>query len=120
MLLPFFAAGGGMRDRGLERVAALVPDTASPDDRNHLVLVRLAAIKSHMYRHSFCPTRHMIRIMTGYYGVAPEEEKQAIVRDGFPCIVRGVSSTEEIDAVTPIKRVTDTQWSDRHCQTKAA
>ena len=75
MLLPFVLAGGGLLDLGLGSVAALLPETATPHDRDHLVLVHLAAIESHLYRHGYCPTGHVIRIMAGNYGIAPEEEK---------------------------------------------
>ena len=101
ILLPFVDAGGGKLDLGLERVVALLPEAASPAERDHLVLVHLAAIESHMYRHGHCPTGHLIRIMAGNYGGASEEGKQSIVRDGFVCAVSGVSSAEELEAITP-------------------
>ena len=50
VLFPFILAGGGPLDLGLDRVAAPPPETASPHDRDHLVLVHLAAIESHLYR----------------------------------------------------------------------
>lgn len=112
MLLPFVQAGGGLLALGLDRVAALLPETATPHDRDHLVLVHLAAIESHLYRHGYCPTGHVIRIMADNYRAAPEEEKQAIIRDGFRCVVSSVSSAEEVEAVTPLKRVTDAEYTD--------
>ena len=111
-LIPFIRAGGGLLDLGLGRVAALLPETASPQDRDHLVMVHLAAVESHLYRHGYCSTGHMIRIMAGNYGVAEEEEKRSIVQNGFPCMVGTVSSAEELVAVTPLKRVTDTEYSE--------
>ena len=112
VLFPFIEAGGGVLDLGLDRVTALLPETATPLERDHLVLVHLAAIESHLYRHGYCPTGHMIRIMAGYYRNAPEEEKQSIVRYGFRCAVSNVSSAEELEAATPLKRVTDAEYSD--------
>ncbi len=97
---------------GLDRVAALLPETATPHARDHLILVHLAAVESHLYRHGYCPTGHVVRIMAGNYGIAPEEEKQSIIRDEFPCAVSSVASAEELDAVTPLKRVTDAEYSD--------
>ena len=101
---------------GFGAVVALLPEAASPAERDHLVLVHLAAIESHMYRHGHCPTGHLIRIMAGNYGGASEEGKQSIVRDGFVCAVSGVSSAEELEAITPLKRVTDTQYTDMYEQ----
>ena len=40
----------GLLSLGLDRIAALLPETASPNDRDHLVLVYLATIESHLYR----------------------------------------------------------------------
>ena len=111
-LFPFRLAGGGSLNLGLDRVVALLPETASPHDRDHLVLVHLAALESHLYRHGYCRTGHMIRIMAGNYGAALEEEKQSIIRNGFPCVVGTVSSEEELIALTPLKRVTDAEYSD--------
>jgi len=120
VLIPFIQAGGGLLDLGLDRVAALLPETDSPHRRDHLVMVHLAAIESHMYRHGYCPTGHAIRVMAGNYGVAPEEEKQSIIRNGFRCMVSNVSSAEELDAITPLKRVTDTEYSDLYERLAAA
>lgn len=105
-------AGNESLDLGLDQVAALLPGTASPRDRDHLVLVHLAAIESHMYRNGYCPTGHLIRILAGNYGVASEEEKQQIVRNGFPCRVGTFGSAEELVALTPLRRVTDTEYSE--------
>ena len=132
VLFRFILAGGGPSrvnasalssmplSLGLDRVTALLPETASPHDRDHLVLVHLAAIESHLYRHDYYPTGHMIRIMAGNYGVAPEEEKQSIIRNGFPCVVGTVSSPEEMIALTPLKRVTDAEYSDLYEKLVAA
>ncbi len=120
VLLPFIRAGGGSLDLGLDRVAALLPETASPHDRDHLVRVYLAAIESHLYRHGYCPTGHMVRILTGNYGVAPEAEKRSIIQHGFPCVVGTVSSAEELSALTPLKRVTDAEYSDLYERLVAA
>ena len=109
--MPFILAGGGSLGLGLDRVAALLPETASSQDRDHLVLVHLAAIESHLYRNGYCPTGHMIRVMAGNYGIAPEEEKRSIIRQGFPCVVGTVASAEELIALTPLKRVTDAEYS---------
>lgn len=112
MVCPFLLAGGALLDLELNKVAALLPDTASSHDRDHLVLVHLAQIESCLYRRGYCPTGHMIRILTGNYGVAPEEEKQSIIREGFRFVMGNVSSVEELASITPLKRVTDTQYSD--------
>ena len=50
--------------------------------------------------------------MAGNYGVAPEEEKQSIIRDGFPCGVGTASSPEELIALTPLKCPTDEEYSN--------
>ena len=92
VVFPFMLAGGGSLDLGLDRVVALLPGTASPHDRDHLVMVHLSAIESHLYRNGYCPTGHLIRILAGNYGVASEEEKQESVRNGFPCQVGTASS----------------------------
>lgn len=112
VLLPFLQGEGGFLGLGLDRVAALLPETASPHDRDHLVLVHLAAVESHLYRHGYCPSGHMIRIMAGKYRVALEEEKQSIIQHGFRCVVRNVSSAKEVIALTPLKRVTDMEYSE--------
>ena len=111
-VFPFLLAGGGSLDLGLDRVAALLPGTASPHDRDHLVLVHLAAVESHLYRNGYCPTGHVIRTLADNYRVAPEEEKQEIVRNGFPCRVGTVATEEEMAALTPLRRVTDTEYSE--------
>ena len=111
ILIPFIYGGGGMLDLGIGRVVALFPETASSHDRDHLIQIHLAAVESHLYRHGYCPTGHMIRIMAGNYLVAPEEEKREIVRNGFPCRVGTVSGAEELIALTPLTRVTDAAYS---------
>ena len=120
VLIPFIYAGGGRLDLGLDRVAALLPETATPRARDHLIMVHLAAIESHLYRNGYCSTGHMIRIMAGNYGVAEKEEKQAIIQSGFPCVVGSVSSAEELIALTPLKRVTDAEYSDLYERLLAA
>lgn len=112
MVVPFIQDGGGFLNLGLDRIAALLPATASPHDRDHLVLVYLATIESYLYRHGYCTTGQIIRIMAGNYRDAVEENKQSIIRDGFGCVVNSVSSTEELDACTPLKSVTDVKYSD--------
>ena len=120
VLLAHILAGGGSIDLGLNKVVALLPETSTPSDRDHLVLVHLAAIEVHMYRHGFCPTGHVVRIMAGNYRAAPEEEKQSIIRNGFGCVVHSVSSAAELDAVTPLKAVTDGEYSDLYERLVAA
>ena len=113
MFIPFVQAGGGPLDLGLNRVVALLPETATSHDRDHLILVHLTAMESHLYRHGYCPTGHMIRIFSGDYENATEEEKRSIIRDGFQCAVVGVSSAEDWAAITtPLRRVTDAEYSD--------
>ena len=120
MLLPFILGGGGRLDLGLDRVAALVPDTASPHYRDHLFMVHLAVMESHLYRHGYCPTGHIVRIFSGKYRLASEEDKQSIIHEGFPCVVGTFSSDEELDALTPLKRVTDAEYSDLYERLVAA
>ena len=120
ILFSFIQDGGGLLDLGLDRVAALLPETASRHDRDHLVIVHLAAIESHLYRHGYCPTGHVVRIFAGNYGVSSEEEKQSIIRGGFPCVVGTISSEEDLITVTPLKRVTDTEYSDLYERLVAA
>lgn len=112
VLIPFIYSGGGVLNLELDKVVALLPETASPHDRDHLVSVHLAAIESHLYRHGHCTTGHMIRIMASNYGASEEEKKQSIVQSGFPCVVGTVSSAEEFIALTPLKRVTDAEYSN--------
>lgn len=114
VVIPFIFAGGGHLDLGLDRVVALLPETATSHDRDHLVRVHLAAVESHLYRNGYCPTGHTVRIFSGNYGVASEEEKQTIIRDGFPCRVGTFSNAEELVALTPLKRVTDAEYSDAY------
>lgn len=120
VLLQFIRAGGGFLGLGLHRVAALLPETASRHDRDHLVLVHLAAIESHLYRHGYCPTGHMIRAIASNYGAATEEEKRSIIQHGYPCVVGTVSSQEEFIAITPLKRVTDAEYSELYERLVAA
>lgn len=114
VVIPFIVAGGGPLNLGLDRVVALLPETATSHDRDHLAQVHLAAVESHLYRRGHCTTGHMVRIFSGNYRVASEEEKQAIVRNGFPCRVGMVSNAEELVALTPLKRVTDAEYSDAY------
>ena len=112
IVFSFLMAGGALLDLELNKVAALLPETASSHDRDHLVLVHLAQVESCLYRNGYCPTGHMIRILAGNYGVAPEEEKQSIVREGFRCVMSNVSSAEELASITPLNRVSDAQYSN--------
>ncbi|MDE0694964.1 MAG: hypothetical protein OXH76_03915 [Boseongicola sp.] len=112
ILIPFiYGGGGGMLNLGLDGVATLLHDKATPSERDHFISVYLATIESCLYRHGHCSTGHIIRIQAGNYRVAPNEEKQAIIRDGFPFRVGTVSSAEELAALTPLKRVTDAEYS---------
>ena len=99
---------------GLNEVAALIQGSESKHDRDHLISVHLAMLESYMYRHGCVRTGHLIRIMAGNFRVATEDSKQSIISNGFPIRVATVSSAEEIDAVTPLRSVSDGQYSDMY------
>ena len=58
--------------------------------------------------------------LTGNYKVAPKEEKQSIMRNGFPCVAGTISSAEELISLTPLKRITDAEYSNLYEQLVAA
>lgn len=111
VLVPLLQDGGGLLRLELDRVCALLPETASPEERDHLLRVYLATIESYLFRHGYCATGQIIKVMSCNYGVLSEEEKQATIRGGFPCLVMEVSSAEELDACTPLNDVTDAEYS---------
>lgn len=115
-MLPFVDAGGGKLDLGLERVVALLPEAASPAERDHLVLVHLAAIESHMYGHGHCPTGHLIRIMAGNYGGASEEGNSRLSETVSFAPSAGSPAQRSWKRSPPLKRVTDTQYTDMYEQ----
>ncbi|MDE0204553.1 MAG: hypothetical protein OXP66_00780 [Candidatus Tectomicrobia bacterium] len=119
-LIPFIYSGGGSLDLGLDKVAALLPKTASTHERDHLVTIHLAAIESHLYRHGYCTTGHMIRTLSGNYAVAMEEEKQSMLNNGFPSLVSTVGSAQELDDLTPLKRVADAEYTDLYARLEKA
>ena len=110
-LIPFIYCGGGTLNLGLDKVVGLLHEKATRHDRDHLISVYLATIESHLYRQGHCSTGHIIRVQAGNYCVALEEDKKKIIRDGFPFRVAAVSSAEDLEANTPLKRVTDAEYS---------
>lgn len=54
---------------------------------------------------------HMVRTLAGNYSVATEEVKQSIILNGFPFVTATVSSAQELTDVTPLKRVSDSEYS---------
>ncbi len=99
---------------GLDEVAGLMSATGSTRDRDHLIGVHLAMLESHMYRHGYVETGHIVRIKAGNYRVATEDVKRSIVSNGFPIRVGTVSSAEELEAVTPLRRVSDGEYSQMY------
>ena len=111
-ILPLLALTGTSVKLGLDEVAGLLLESESKSKRDHLVMVYLAEIESHLYRHGYCPSGHMIRILAGNYNVSTEETKQSIISSGFPFRVASVSSADELITATPLRSVTDTEYSD--------
>lgn len=111
-VLPLLALAGGCVRFGLDEVAALISETESQHSRDHLIQVHLAVVESHMYRQGYVPTGHMVRIFSSNYSVATEEAKQSIIADGFRYVTTTVSSAEDLIAATPLRRVTDAEYSD--------
>lgn len=95
----------------LDEVADLILDSESTHDRDHLISVHLAMLESYLYRHGFAETGHFIRIMSGNYRVATEDAKRSIIANGFSIRVASVSSAEELEAATPLRRVSDGEYS---------
>ena len=71
-------------------------------------------LESYLYRHGFVETGHFIRIIAGNYRVATEDLKQSIISNGLPIRVATVSSAEELEAVTPLRRVSDGEYSEMY------
>ena len=71
-------------------------------------------LESYLYRHGYVETGHIVRIQAGNYRVATEDVKRSIVSDGFPIRVGTVSSAEELEAVTPLRRVSDGEYSQMY------
>ena len=120
LLIRFIQHGGGAIDLGLDLVVALLPETATPNQRDHLIRVHLATVESLLYRNGHETTGHLVRHMVGRYGVATEEEKLEMIRNGFPCRVGTVASAEELAALTPLKRVTNVEYSSLYDRLLAA
>ncbi len=99
---------------GLDEVASLVWENESAHRRDHLIGVHLAMLESYLYRHGYVETGHFIRIQAGNYRVATEEVKQSIISNGFPIRVATVSSAEELEAATPLRRVSDGEYSQTY------
>ena len=99
---------------GLDEVAGLILAPGSTHERDHLIGVHLAMLESYMYRHGFVETGHIVRIKAGNYRVATEDVKRLIVSNGFPIRVATVSSPEELEAVTPLRRVSDGEYSQMY------
>ena len=68
--------------------------TASKHDRDHLVTIHPVAIESHLYKHGYCTAGHMITVLTGNYTVAMDQEKQSMVKKGFPCALSTVEGNK--------------------------
>ena len=99
---------------GLDEVAGLILETESTHGRDHLISVHLAMLESYLYRHGFFETGHIIRIWAGNYRVATEDVKQSIISNGFPIRVATVSSAEEFEAATPLRSVSDGEYSQMY------
>lgn len=118
-ILPYLPLIGASVKFGLDEVVSLLLESETRANRDHLVLVHLATIESHMYRQGYCPSGHMVRIMAGNYRASTEEMKQSIISNGFPFKVATVSSAEELKAVTPLRAVSDTEYSKLYERLKA-
>ena len=110
-ILPLLAVSGTSVRLGLGEVVSLMSDAESRDRRDHLVQVHLASLESHLYRHGFCVSGHMIRILTGNYRVAAEDVKDEIISSGFSFTVGTVSDEQELRDATPLRSVSDTEYS---------
>ena len=111
-ILPLLALSGSSVRLGIDDVVGLVPESESVSGRDHLIHVHLAALELYMYRHGYCPNGHMIRILAGNYRVATPDVKQSIIDNGFRCVVAAVSSANELEAATPLRSVSDREYSD--------
>ena len=110
-VISFIQAGGGSLFLGLDKVVALIPETASPNERDHLFQVYFSTIESHLYRHGYYSTGRFVEVLANNYKNLVEEQKQSIIRNGFDCVVSSVSNAEELDACTPLKAVTNGEYS---------
>ena len=96
---------------GIDEVVELLWESESESDRDHFIQVHLAGLESYFYRHGHCTSGHMVRILAGNYSVATEEVKQSIISNGFAFVTATVSSEQELDDVTPLRRVSDLEYS---------
>lgn len=109
--LHLVALSGGSVKLGVDEVVDLLWESESISARDHLIQVHLAGLESHLYRHGHCTSGHMVRILTGNYSVATEETKRSIISNGFSFVTATVSSAQDLIDVTPLKRVSDSEYS---------
>ena len=113
-LIPFIHSGGGSVNLGLNLVEGLTPNRSEKTygrRRDHLISVHLSVLESCLFIRGYSATGHLIRILAGNYMVASKEEKQAIIREGFPIRVGTISKREDLALNTPLRRVTDSEYS---------
>ncbi len=110
ILLLAALAGRSVR-LGIDEVVELLWESESISARDHLIQVHLAGLESYFYRQGYCTSGHMVRILAGNYSVATEEVKQSIIFNGFPFVTATVSSAQELSDVTPLKKVSHSEYS---------
>ncbi len=110
-ILPLLALSGSSVSLGLREVVSVMPEAELRHRRDHLVHVHLASLESHLYRHAFCVSGHMVRILTGNYRVAADDVKDEIISSGFSFTVATFSNDEELREATPLRSISDTEYS---------
>lgn len=95
----------------LNRVVRLLPRSITPHRRDHIIYVFLAGIERRLYENGYCSSGRFIKTLTGNYRAAVEDTKQSIISEGFVIDICDVSNREELEAATPLKSVSDFEYS---------
>ncbi len=110
-ILPYVIIFSKFLDLHLKTVVDLLPSTVTKSQRDHFIAVYLAHIEGYLYRQQYVATGNMIRVFSGNYRTLLEIEKQLVIQKGFPIRVGLVGSAKELEDATPLKTVTNEQYS---------
>ncbi len=109
---PQVVVSGEPIDLGFKSVVDLLPTETTVLDRDHLIAVYCAIIEAYLYRSGHWSAGQLFRIFSSNYQNMLEVEKQSVIQKGFSMVVHKVGSAEALEAVTPLKTVTNDQYSE--------
>lgn len=103
----------GYLQLNLWKIVALLPENIHQKERDHFIQLYLGEIESSLFRQGNLPVGRVINLLTRRYMTQTEEEKIAIINDGFPIQIVPINKAEDLDKHKPMKRPSDDEYTRR-------